>query len=293
MDFVHQTTLFTLHIRKWSGKVTAEDADYNPAGELPPAKLLERGRKPIFPPKALTVFDALRKQAETVLLEKGVRHMKGYAVHNDYRDEAVTKLTQIQSKYNESLEAVITNFDSYRHEWLDQNREFEKVIDRYISKESVHNRFSFEFYLSQIEPIPGFEMPQEKISNQVLHEVGQLCKLEADRLVERKGLIRGEELRNKLNPMIEKLDILSFGDSRVLKLLSEFKILQAAIPLEANESMPSAVITFLSTCSSANRLESVITGNFSVSDMLIGMNVNSVVKEAQQQPTLAHVGAYF
>jgi|TARA_R110000782_G_scaffold263717_1_gene356499 hypothetical protein len=300
MDFINGTTLVTLHIRKWSGKITAEDADYNPAGELPPAKLLERGRKPIFPPKALTVFDTLRKQADSLLLAKGVRFMKGIAIHNDHVDDVVTELEKIKAEFDTRLEDVLDNFDRYREDWLLENQEFESVIKRFISKENVLDRFEFEFYLSRIQPMEGYAVPEEKISNQVLHEVSQLCKTEADRLVERRNPIKSDDLKGKLAPMIEKLDTLSFGNGRVLKLLSEFKTLEGAIPemesFDVDSTIRANVIAFLSTCSSSARLEAVINDSFSVNSMLVGMSHGNVVAQAANNnatQTLAQSGAFF
>ena len=299
MDFINGTTLFVLHVRKWSGKITAEDADYNPAGELPPAKLLERGRKPIFPPKALTCFDTLRKRAEAALLTKGVRFMKGIAVPNEAVDEVVAELEVIKREFDAKVEDVMDNFDLYRDQWIEENQEFERVIKRFISKDRVLGRFEFEFYVSRVQPMEGYGVPEEKVANQLLHEVGQLCNSEADRLVERRTSIESDELKSKLTPMIDKLDALSFGNGRVLKLLSEFKLLRDAIPeletFEVGASMRSNVITFLSTCSSSARLETVINGDFSVNSMLIGMNGNDIAEVAKHNATqtLASAGAFF
>ena len=137
------------------------------------------------------------------------------------------------------------------------------------------------------------------MTNQVLHEVGQLCKVEADRLVERKSDIESEELKGKLTPMIDKLDALSFGNGRVLKLLREFQTLQEAIPeldtFDVTASIRANVITFLSTCSSSIRLEAVISGDFSVNSMLIGMNGRHIAVAANNNATqtIASNGAFF
>lgn len=302
MDFINGTTLFTLHIRKWSGKITAEDADYNPAGELPPAKLLERGRKPIFPPKALTIFDTLRKQAEKALLAKGVRFMKGFAVPNEHVDEVLNELKDLERQFHAGVKDVMDNFDHHRDNWIAENQEYESLLKRLIPKDTVQDRFEFEFYVSRVQPLEGHEVPEEKIGNQVLHEVCQICKAEADRLVARKGLIDSGELKDKLAPMTEKLDALSFGNSRVLKLLSEFKALEAAIPdgeeYQQAESMRANVITFLSTCSSLARLEAVINGDFSVNSMIGDVNGKSITEKTtsnynQPTQTLASAGAFF
>lgn len=305
MDFIQGTTLFTLHIRKWSGKITAEDADYNPAGELPPAKLLERGRKPIFPPKALTFADTLRKQAEKVLLTKGVRFMKGFAVPNEYVDEAVEELKDLKRQFERGVRDVMDNFDIHRDNWIAENREYEALLKRLIPKDTIQDRFEFEFYVSRVQPLEGHEIPEEKIGNQVLHEVSQLCKAEADRLVNRKGDISSGELKDKLLPMIEKLDALSFGNSRVLKLLSEFQTLDNAIPdgeaYTTTSGMRASVITFLSACSSQARVEAIINGEFRVDSMAL---IRSDEKADSTAPiastsnnhntqTLANAGAFF
>lgn len=302
MKFVQGTTLFTLFVAKWSGKITAEDTDYSPDGVKTPKKLLERGRKPIYPPSKLTIFDTLRKRAEAILLANGVRYMKGFAIPDKRVDDVVAELEDIKLQFNNAFKDVANNFEAYRDTWLAENQEFENVIRHLVTKESVMDKFEFAFYASKIQPLEGFEVPDEVVGNQVLHEVSLLCKDEADRLVDRKTKIKRQELVDKLEPMINKLDLLSFGDSRMLKLLSEFKALSGAIPVdvevfEADALIISNVIMFLSTCSSPARMEAILNGDFSVATMLQKLNSHDDDQEevviAPVTTTTANVGAFF
>lgn len=304
MEFIKGVTLFTLFVSKWSGHITAEDTDYNPDGVEVPKNLLKRGRKPIYPPKKLTIFDTLRKQAEAILLKRGVRYMKGFAIPNEFVNETINELEAVKQKFAAYQKDVVDHFDEYRQEWLTENQEFEYVIKRMITKESVLGKFEFEFCLSKLEHTEGYSIPEEKISNQILHEVAQLCKSESELLVERKQRIKPQDLVDKFQPMIEKLDCLSFGNSKILSLLAEFKAFEAAIPkdeefIEMDHAFIANAITFLSVCSSTQRMGAIINGTFSVSEMLAktaSKESEPVFKQAVetiQQQTTANTGAFF
>lgn len=281
MEFIRGTTLVHLKIRAWSGQKKAsrdQDIKLGKDGKMPPAKLLDLGNKKIFNPKALDPMDTLRKAAERACGSVGTRFMGGYAIPDNKVDELVSQLEVVQEKYGSAVQEFLNGFESSRDAWLNEEdvQEYAHIIRQQIpDKSRVSSAFNFEFKLYKLDPVPGYEPDESEIANQVLHEIGMTCKDMAKRLIERKTAISGAKLFEQFDPLIEKLDALSFGNGRLLKVLSEFEALQNSIPL--SERIDSAhptfghTVTFLSMCSDSFKLDRIIDGSFSVVQMIHSM----------------------
>ena len=99
MEFIHGTTLVHLKMRCWSGeKKASRDSDIRLGidGKLPPQKLLDLGRKKIFPPKALDPLLSKRKSAERACLAEGTRFMGGFAVRDEAIDDVHDELALVR-----------------------------------------------------------------------------------------------------------------------------------------------------------------------------------------------------
>tara|TARA_R110002167_G_scaffold204404_1_gene408452 strand:+ start:15891 stop:16829 length:939 start_codon:yes stop_codon:yes gene_type:complete len=279
MEFIRGTTLVHLKIRCWSGEKKANrelDIKVGKDGKLPPKKLLDLGRKKIFPPEALNPLSNLRKVGERACLAQGTRFMGGYAVPDDAVDEAVQSLEDAQLKFGQELTKFMDGFDTNRDKWLRENAEFAEIFDGQLpDRETVKSAFHFSFKLYKLDPVEGFEPDEEEIANQVLHEIGQECWGMADRMIKRKTAMSGKKLKESLEPFMEKLDALSFGNGRILTVLNEFRALHGSVSLERiDKDHPKwgQTLTFLTMCSDSSKLEQIISGDFSVSQMINAMS---------------------
>lgn len=291
MEFIRGTTLVHLKIRAWSGQKKAsrdQDIKLGIDGKMPPKTLLDLGNKKIFMPKALDPMDRLRKSAERACGGIGTRFMGGYAVPDGKVDELVAQLEVIQEKYQKEVLEFLNNFEINRDAWLDEDEvsEYAHIIRHQIpDKDRVSRAFNFEFKLYKLDPIPGYEPEESEIANQVLHEVGMTCKELSKRMLDRKTAISGNKLCEQLDPLIDKLDALSFGNGRLLKVLSEFQALQDAIPVDEriDSAHPSfgLALTFLSMCSDSYKLDRIIDGSFSVLQMIQSMQPQQPAPDSQ------------
>tara|TARA_R110001592_G_scaffold221139_2_gene475793 strand:+ start:4600 stop:5529 length:930 start_codon:yes stop_codon:yes gene_type:complete len=277
MEFIRGTTLVHLKIRCWSGeKKASRDSDIQLGlnGKMPPQKMLDLGRKKIFPPNALDPMSNLRKAAERACLAVGTRFMGGYAVPDGDIDALANKLDDINQKFDAALSEFLTTFDDKRDIWLEEEevREFAHILENQIPGSSeVATSYAFGFTLYKMEPLEGFEPDEAEIANQVLHEIGSGCREMVKGLLKRSTAISGAKMREMLEPTLNKLDMLSFGNGRILAVLREFKSLYQMIPLERiDKEHPQFGITvsFLSMCDDAEKLESMYAGDFSVSQLV-------------------------
>ncbi|MCG8613790.1 MAG: DUF3150 domain-containing protein [Pseudomonadales bacterium] len=313
MEFIRGTTLVHLKMRCWGGeKKASRDSDIKLGadGKLPPEKLLDLGRKKIFPPKALDPLMNKRKAAERACLAEGTRFMGGFAVPDEVVEGLVAKLDDIKEKFYAELQVFLADFDRNKEAWIAENDEFAHIIrDQVPDREAVAKTFEFSIKLYKLQPIEGYEPDEEEVANQILHEVGLTCKQMSDRMLDRKRAISGKHLSEQLDPLVKKLDTLSFGNGRILTVLNEFMALQKAIPMEMidqDHSMFGQVLTFLSMCADSNKLERIIKGDFSVNKLIESMkrsvvasvsgSASTIPKSTQPAAVTTHTissGAYF
>lgn len=286
MEFHHGCTLVHLRVRKWGGEAKALDSDYKADGELPPANLLKRGQKAVFPPSALTAFDTLRRKAERVLLSKGTRFAGGFLVANEGLEDVLELLKQIEGEFDQAKTKFLSEFDMNLENWLAANAEHQRVIRQILDKDYIGAKFGFGYDLLEISPKPGHEFDEEAISSSVLHEVGVLCNTAADSLCDRKNDMAPASLISKLEPMMTKLNAMRFNNGRLTRLLDQFEELEKAIPVDGlikkDDPMIGHVVSFLSMCGSERRLESILSGETSVKTMLQGAHGKLIAEVAEE-----------
>lgn len=309
MDFICGTTLVHLKIRCWSGEKKASrdrDIQMGSDGKMPPEKLLDLGRKKIFPPKAIDPLTRQRKAAERACLAVGTRFMGGYAIPDDDVEDLLLKLDDINSKFDESLTEFMSAFESNLQAWLDENLEYEHIFrDQLPDRDSVERAFGFSFGIYKLQPRDGFEPDEDEVANQILHEIGITCKEMSNRMLDRRTAISGKKLKEQLEPLIKKLDTLSFGNGRMLTVLNEFRALHNSVPLERidhEHAKFGQTLTFLSMCGDSDKLERIIDGRFSVNQLISNIqnsgpdiadsSVTPVIQTAITSTSVAS-GAYF
>ncbi len=276
MEFIQATTLIHLKIRVWSGEKKADrdiDLKVGKDGNVPPKKLLDIGRKKIFSPKSLDPFTAIRKAADRICLTDGTRFMGGYSVVDESVKDKIKQLEHLKKRFEEALEIFSANFEINKDAWISENQEYEHIIRNQIPDlETVKQAFVFEFTPYKLGVVPGFEPDANDFANQVLHEVGLMASDIWKRLLKRKSVIGSKSLKKQLLPIIEKLDVLSFGNGRVLNVLNEFNVLMNMIPenerLEQNHPIFNQALRFLSMTGDAEKLELIINGDVSITSIV-------------------------
>jgi hypothetical protein len=253
--------------------------------------LLDLGRKKIFPPKALDPLMSKRKAAERACLSEGTRFMGGYAVPDDCIEALIPKLDEIQDMFYSEMHKFLADFEQNKAAWMndEENKEFAHIFrDQVPDRETVANSFEFSYKLFKLQPLEGFEPDEDEIANQILHEIGQSCKAMSDAMLKRNKAISGKTLSEQLAPVIQKLDTLSFGNGRILKVLNEFFALQKSIPMELidhNHPTFGQTLTFLSMCADSDKLESIIEGEFSITTLINSMKREALLESISSVPS--------
>lgn len=277
MEFIRGTTLVHLGISLWSGAKTADrekDIKMGLDGKLPPKELLSMGCKSIYPKEALRPMSNRKKAAERACLAVGTKFMGGYAIPDEKIPDLEAKLDGIQKEFDEDLREFLSNYDVKRDQWLesDENKEYAYIFEDQIpSSSEVKQAYNYKFTLFKFDPAPGYTPSESDIANQILHEIGNSCREISKRLIERSKAISGGNLREQFQPLIEKLDTLSFGNGKVLAVLREFRRLQDIIPLELLDKQHPVygqTVAFVSMCDTSDKLLSIADGQLSVFDFV-------------------------
>ncbi|HDZ37931.1 MAG TPA: DUF3150 domain-containing protein, partial [Marinobacter sp.] len=233
---------------------------------------------------------------------QGTRFMGGFAVRDDAIDDVVARLETVKQSFESALQQFLNDFDRNKEDWITENDEYAHIIrDQVPDRETVANAFKFEFKLYKLQPLEGFEPDEVEIADQILHEIGLSCREMSDRLLERKRAISGQNLSKQLDPLVSKLDTLSFGNGRILRVLSEFRALRESIPavrIDQDHPCFGRVLTFLTMCSDDKKLECIVNGQFSVTRLIEGLRTDvsesgASLASTTPKPSVVSTGAYF
>ena len=287
MEFIRETTLVHLKIRCWSGEVKAQKTDITlgQGGSIPPKQLLELGRKKIFPPQALQPLKNLRKAAERACLAVGTRFMGGYAVPDESIESLEKELNDIERAYDVAKSTFKATFEANKKAWMNDNQEYTHIFNALPSVGDVSDSFSYSFGCYKLKPKDGHEPDMEEIADQVLHEMSMYCKNLSAGLVKRKTATSGKSLRKLLSPVVERLNALSFGNGRIVKVLNEFNELVDSVPdnrITKEDLVFRNSVLFLSMCSNSEQLETIINGQFSIGSLIVSSEIDTNGEDEQQ-----------
>jgi len=281
MEIINASSLVHVSVRKWGGTVVADDIDYiarledNEVAQakLPPKSLVKRGSKQVCPPDLLTPFDTFRKKCERICTTVGFRQCGMFMVPDAHLDDITDQLNALQPEWERLLENFWQTLEPRVREWISQNREYAQILRHHFDTARISKSFAFEIKVIKANPMAGFENFEDQAANQVLHEVGQLCKAQVKSLADRKTPITGDDLRGKLEPMIKKLAALAFSNGSMNKVLGELRVLRDALPagsdkMEMTSTEVSITRSFLYACSDEDQLEDIVAGSYDVGAML-------------------------
>ena len=287
MEIIHATSMVHISVRKWGGTVKANDTDYTANADenakLPPEALVKRGSKQVCPTDLLTPFDTFRKKCERICLSTGFRECGMFLVPDAHLDDITDQLNALQPEWDALLENFWQTLEPRVREWIAQNAEYAHILKHHFDTARIAKSFSFDVKVIKGTPMAGFEDFEDRAADQVLHEVGQLCKAQVKSLRDRKHGISGEDLRSKLDPMITKLAALAFSNGRMNKVLGEFRVLRDALPtgsdkVEMSSTEVSITRSFLNACGDEDQLEDILDGRYDVGAMLNALETVPAVR---------------
>lgn len=221
-----------LDIHIWGGrrKLKPSDLKIQP-GEIPPPDLASLGSLKVCDPDQLTAFDTLRKRAQRICLEHGVRFMGGYAIPRDSFPVVAKDLDQVARDFETTKKKFLADYDASIGTWIAAHPDWEVIVKRsVVSADKVALAFSFDWM-----PIPIENSRNSAVSNRIAAKTqglaGRLYEevaVEAEKIAD-KLLGQSKITQNSINGvrrLRRKLDGLQFLDQTISPVT---KLIDAAL----------------------------------------------------------------
>ncbi|WP_441813619.1 DUF3150 domain-containing protein [Marinobacterium rhizophilum] len=219
----------------WSGrkKLRPEDLRLVDGSELPPTDVASLGSKKICDPEALSQFERLKKEAQRLCEQIGVRFLGGYAVPEARIDQILPELDRIGREFAACKNSFLDNYDQVIHDWIAKHPDYAEAIRRAIAPVAdIAQRLQFDYTVYRIQPSRQAAPLDDKI-NGMGHTL--LCEVarDANELFERSVAGKNQISQRALNPLRrlhDKLNGLSFLDHRVQPMVDAMDRLFPQLP---------------------------------------------------------------
>ncbi len=219
----------------WSGRKKLRPEDFRLANgsQLPPKDVASLGSKKICDPEALANFERLKKEAQRLCEQVGVRFLGGYAVPEDRIDQIVPELDRIGQEFAQCKQLFLDNYDQVTFDWVAKHPEFADAIRRALSPiEDVEQRLQFDYAIYRMQPAEQAGGLDDKV-NGMGHTLFREVARDANELFERSVVGKNQISQRALNPLKrlrDKLDGLSFLDHRVQPMVVAMDNLFVRLP---------------------------------------------------------------
>ena len=296
MEYIDECTFVHLKIRAWSGQKGLIDHDFKlgEGGKLPSKRAARLGNKFLIDKKLLNPFNSLRTSAGRLCLTVGVRMMGAYAVHNSELDKIEKGLKNHKDKYEQEVKNFLSSYYSNSQDWI--SKEFDTPQSP-VPIADVERAFRFDYTLYQVS---GSALPDSsEFTDSLLDDMAKEVKTLWESSVAGKPKVTQRFLNQSFEDVYSKLKLLSFGDGRILKVLSVMDKLRTSFPKSGGfpQGTPEHLIltNILMALMSPDRLEDILNQKGNMWSLPSGQPTHPIatvqqpasstaVSEQQQQP---------
>lgn len=227
MEYIDECTFVHLKIRSWSGQKSLTERDFKlgEGGELPSKKAARLGNKFVYDKDKLKIFQTLRTAASRRCKTVGVKMMGAFAIHKSAIDELQISLDELKTDYEKEVQNVLSTYQQDAQSWISSNFKHQVYP---VPAEDVERAFRFDYTLYQVsgESLPDSEDFADSLLDDVSAEVKQLWESS----ISGKNKVSQRFLNHSFEAIYSKLKLLSFGDGRILSLLSVMDKLRVQFP---------------------------------------------------------------
>jgi len=240
LTVLEKIVLFILDIRLWTGRKKLRPEDLAANGitpdQLPPGSLASLGSKKIIGHEALSPFLAIKREAEKVLLAKGVRFLNGYAVPAEEAPAVTQRLLELKREFETARTSLLQSYDEAIRTWIAANPpEWAPVIRAAVDPAHQVEK-SLAFRYTPVSITPPEEASDEELAEQTEGLYGQLChevRLMAQTAFDASFAGRKSVTRKALRPIHairRKLAALVFLDPEIANTLQTIDDTLALVP---------------------------------------------------------------
>lgn len=272
-----QLVVFYTFFRQWTGTAAMRRSDYEVGkdGSIPSeAVTASYGLKKVIDPKRLSVFDALKKRAFTVLENAGLPFCKGTVVPVTNAPAVSDELRSIAEEYNRLRAELLANLPAYYQEWNARNPEFASRLPQ-PSANVVAEKINADFAVFAFQPAgvgvdknDSLTRSVNGLFDEVIHDVAGRAK----QLLTRSVLGKtpddlSQRTLNAVRMMSQKLQSLQFINSGVRPLRELVDRLLSLMPAKGSKFSPNQYATLsgaLALLCDESLLRSVAAGSLTL-----------------------------
>ena len=284
MEYIDECTFVHLKIRCWSGQKSLTERDFKlgEGGELPSKKAARLGNKFVYNKDKLKIFQSLRTAASRSCLAVGARMMGAFAIHNQAINELQVNLDNMKAEYEKEVQNLLSNYHQDAQNWISSNFKHQVYP---VPIADVERAFRFDYTLYQIS---GENLPDSaEFADSLLDDVSKDVKALWESSVSGKPKVSQRFLNQPFEAIYNKLKLLSFGDGRILKLLSVMDKLRVSFPKSGgilNGSQEHLLLTnILMALMSPDRLEDILNQQGNIWSLPSGQQPQPIAVAPVQQ----------
>jgi len=257
-----------LHFSVWTGRKKLDESDLSIRGETPPKEVINLGSKHTTDPKALKVFNTLKRQAERLCLSVGIPFLGGYAIPSNKADDVAKRLSQIVAQYEAEKAAYLLKHEEIQSEWIESFPVYENILRKALTPVSdVEQRISGNYSMFQVQSaqskVATVDTGLDDQVNNLSHTLDADILKSAQKLLERlTGALQPNQANVRgLKDIREKVEGLAFLNGRFSKLVTEIKKIEGAMPISGKLSTDETHLLsgLLFRMSDKNKLASLMT----------------------------------
>ncbi len=238
VQVLNDVVAVNLQFSIWTGRKKLSENDLSLRGETPPKEVINLGSKHTTDPKALKVFNTLKRQAERKCLSVGIPFLGGYAIPSKEADNIALELAKIVARFEAEKAAYLIKHETIQKDWIENYPAYETILMKALTPVSeVENRISANFSMFKVQSAQSSVTSADVGLGSQVDSLSD--NLDTDILKTSKKLL--ESLSSAIHPnrvnvnglvsLREKVEGLAFLNSKFFVLVDEIRKVERHMPV--------------------------------------------------------------
>jgi hypothetical protein len=221
----------------WTGRKMLDEGDLSLNGEVPPREVINLGSKHTTDPKALKVFNTLKRRAERACLRVGIPFLGGYAIPADKADNLAKDLAKIAAEYEAEKQTYLAKHESIQDEWIAKFPKYETILRKALTPVDVVDqriRASFSMYrISSTNVVTSVDAGLNHEVEDLTRTLDEDILKSANKLAESlsKAINPNQNNVNGLKQLREKVEGLAFLNNKFRTLVQVIRHTEDSLPV--------------------------------------------------------------
>lgn len=214
-NILSEVEVVHLNIALWTGAARLTEADLGlPAGSLPPKELASLGSIKLIEPEEIAKFNALKKRAQRLCEDYGVRFIGAYAIAKTRIVELAEKLDAILEEGMVAKKSLIARYADALDDFCKKHSTYSAVIrEKAPTEQYLSNRIWFDYQVFQVSNSTsasnGLAKEVGGLADKLALEISKEAKAIWEEQLEGRAEVRPRTL-NSLRVLLDKMTSLSF-----------------------------------------------------------------------------------